>query len=134
MLLEAARLRDLLGPEDLIQLATTCLRHVVRRMSIQTPFWRFEMRNIKNCAYAWRQMVFYVALVPSPDQQVFAASARRILVESREGVAIRLEPAVVGLEQAAAGNSPQVGGGRRVLGWSSGQRHWLARPREAFTA
>ncbi|WP_171165789.1 hypothetical protein [Streptomyces sp. I05A-00742] len=81
--------------------------------------------TIKDAAYAWRQMVFFLSLC-SP-----AAQARTIAWLEDEAdrhprhVAPRLAPALTGLRRAADGGPADSDGGRRFLGWTSRGSHWL---------
>lgn len=82
------------------------------------------LSTIKDAAYAWRQMVFHLSLCdPAAQARVMA----RLDEEAACGpghVAARLAPALAGLRQVAAGGTPDVGAGRRFLGWTT-EAHWL---------
>ncbi|MGW2847518.1 hypothetical protein [Streptomyces sp. NPDC001108] len=82
------------------------------------------LSTIKDVAYAWRQMVFHLSLCDAAGQ---ARAIARLDAEADRfpwHVAARLAPALTGLRRAAAGRSPESGGGRRLLGWTT-ERHWL---------
>ena len=49
-----------------LELAQSCFRQVCRQQPRREPRQR-ALRRRKNCAYAWRQMVFFLALLPDPE-------------------------------------------------------------------
>lgn len=118
----------------LADLALRCFEWICRRQQIKMIEWRAQMQNVKNCAYAWRQMVFYLSIADAEEVPRFLDRARAHLSEQSEDLRQRFEPAMLGL-QAASSNRPfdrdgfdAATGGRRFLGWSV-ERHWLLPPR-----
>jgi len=91
------------------------------------------LRTVKDAAYAWRQMLFFLSRLPAAKQQTFAARAREALAASRPDVQERMGPAVEGLATVAAGASfdpdGRAGQGRRLLGWTI-HPHWMLGDRE----
>ncbi|MGW3203860.1 hypothetical protein [Streptomyces sp. NPDC001135] len=80
--------------------------------------------TIKDVAYAWRQMVFFLSLcTPWEQQRVVDRMAEETARRPRH-VAGRLAPALTGLRQTMDGAPADAGTGRRLLGWSTGG-HWL---------
>ncbi|MFE6667354.1 hypothetical protein ACFVFH_27800 [Streptomyces sp. NPDC057697] len=82
------------------------------------------LSTIKDAAYAWRQMVFCLSLCDAAEQARVIARLDEETARHPEHVRARLAPALTGLRRAAAGASPDTGGGRRFLGWTIGP-HWL---------
>ncbi|MFH8727573.1 hypothetical protein [Streptomyces termitum] len=89
----------------------------------------YPLRSVKDAAYAWRQMVFYLSLCDGPERVAaldrLAAGATR-----RPVVAARLAPALLGLRHVAGGGTfdavgtARAGRALRLTGWAvSG--HWL---------
>ncbi|MGZ8901461.1 MAG: hypothetical protein ACXW3Z_15325, partial [Limisphaerales bacterium] len=80
---------------------------------------------LKQTAYAWRQMIFFVSMLPPDEQKVFLSFADAHLHEQPADYRRRFEPALRGLVLAHEGcslnESNEV---RRFLGWSQ-KRHWL---------
>ncbi|MDQ3365234.1 MAG: hypothetical protein M3680_07385 [Myxococcota bacterium] len=81
--------------------------------------------NLKNAAYAWRQMMFYLSF--EEDMPGFLRWVRAE-VESRSFR--RFDPVLRGLELAASGLASNEaafasGGGRVFTGWST-DGHWLS--------
>jgi len=83
--------------------------------------------RLKNTAYAWRQMVFYLSFVDGTDS--FMGWARARLARKGAAFEARFGPALRGLELAALGIDSSTaaftsGGGRVFTGWTT-ERHWL---------
>lgn len=74
-----------------------------------------RLATVKDAAYAWRQMVFYLSLCERDDQQVFAAAAR--------SAHPRLAGAAADLFVAVRGRVPE----RAFTGWSDQPHPILAR-------
>lgn len=131
VLFDALPLRAELAPH-LGDIAKTCFAWVMRRLRLRTWSWHEMLINLKNSAYAWRQLVFYLSL--EPDVPAFLAWAREQVASADAPFRQRFEPALRGLELAAQGLRSDVpafsaGGGRVFTGWST-DRHWLAPARD----
>jgi hypothetical protein len=101
--------------------AATC-RHIVRLQHNPTP-----LRGIKDAAYAWRQMLFFMAMCRRDDQIALSAWVQDGAGRHREHAIRRLAPALAGLRHVLAGGSLDDGSApdaRRFLGWSVGG-HWM---------
>jgi hypothetical protein len=84
---------------------------------------------VKNTAYAWRQMIFYLSLQSGSDLQEFLDWAQAHLSEQPQAFQIRFQPALNGLAVAASGRSldshvSRLEGARRFLGWNN-RKHWI---------
>jgi hypothetical protein len=83
---------------------------------------------IKDVAYAWRHMVFYLSLPGVGDPRAVIDQFHADLADAAEPVRQRVTPALVGLGYVAAGGrfaqECTPAGGRRLLSWTTG-RHWL---------
>lgn len=117
-----ARLRDQLRPA-----AERCLRWILQQLAIPARRSHEVRLRLKNTAYAWRQMIFFLSFVDdAPD---FARWARARLAASPAELRARLEPGLRGLELCAAGGSSSDAafhdaGARVFTGWGN-RRHWL---------
>jgi len=117
---------------SLARLAERCFIWICRRQRMKHREWRSELRAVKDCAYAWRQMMFFLSLVAPDELDRFVRWVRDQLdTRVAEDLRARLAPAVGGLVHVAAGGRFDEGGrapngGRRFLGWST-DRHWLVR-------
>ena len=89
------------------------------------------LRTAKNAAYAWRQMVYFLAVSPRAAQDEFLAWAEADLSRRGGDLRARMRPAIGGLALAVAGGSldaPPPGlEVRRVTGWTTGYP-WLLGP------
>lgn len=115
-------LRLLLDP-----LARCCFAWVCRRLQEKCDPWKPRLRAVKNAAYAWRQMVFFLSLLPSDAVRAFLTWSEEHLSEQETGFRSRFHPALAGLARAFQGLPPQEdnsGGARLFLGWST-EKHWL---------
>ena len=111
------------------QLAQDCFVWAVQRLQMNAPPWHASLIHLKNAAYAWRQMVFFLTMHGST--QSFLIWAKDYLNQQPLEFQRRFQPALVGLELAANGESINQSdriralGARRVLGWYE-QRYWIA--------
>jgi hypothetical protein len=113
------------------ELARRCFAWVCRRLRQKAEPWKARLRAVKNAAYAWRQMVFFLALLPGGAVREFLGWAEEHLGQQAEGFQSRFRPALAGLVRAAQGLPPGEQGGedhpasaRPFLGWTTG-KHWL---------
>ena len=106
-----------------------CFSWICRRQQVQADKFHAKLIMLKNTAYAWRQMVFFLALLPDAEVQAFLSWANEHLNKQKEGFRNRFRPALAGLTLAAEGRSiddeeVSRSGARRFLGWSK-KKHWL---------
>lgn len=118
-----------LGPR-LPEMARHCFQRICHRQTLPMLNWRAQMQTVKDSAYAWRQMVFYLSL--SGTARDFLSWAREHLSRQDPTFQKRFEPVFRGLEATVAGEAFDArgfhpGGGRRFLGWTT-ERHWLLKP------
>lgn len=129
LLFGALSLTDALRP-DLGELARRNFAWVCRRQRQTAPAWKSRLQMVKNAAYAWRQMVFFLALMPRPEVEAFLAWASEHLDAESPALGARFRPALEGLARAARGLPPEDPArpdlARRFLGWTTGP-HWLLR-------
>lgn len=114
---------------QLDDLAWRCFTWACRALQLRISEWQPRLRLVKNAAYAWRQMVFFLSLLPPAEAESFLRSAREHLSGHEPAFQARFAPALRGLERAAAGlpADDEPSGARRFLGWST-TRHWLMEP------
>jgi hypothetical protein len=115
-------------------MARACFAWTCARLKEPAPEWGARLRTVKNGAYAWRQMVFYLSMLPEDAVRAFVDWARGHLAEQPAAFQARFGPALVGLVRAVDGGSPEDGGGRVYLGWTADGRHWLLPPEPAAAA
>ena len=87
---------------QLPDLARRCFVWICWRQ--QHPFdeWQPRLRMIKNTAYAWRQMVFFLALMSPGGVEQFLTWAHDHLGQQRPAFQERFRPALQGIVLAAA--------------------------------
>jgi hypothetical protein len=120
VLFEALGLRETLRPY-LRGLAGRCFTWVGRTLQQKRDPWKAKLQAVKNAAYAWRQMVFFLALLPGDETREFLAWAEGHLAQQRPGFRVRFGPALEGLRLAAAGGTPGDAGGPGRGGSSGGR-------------
>lgn len=114
---------------QLPKMAQECLRWCMKRLQMRQDHWHARLISVKNVAYAWRQMVFYLSCVSETEQQAFVHWAEAQLKEEPEAFQTRFAPAMKGLSMAIEGHPPTTtkakqAGARQLLGWST-ETHWL---------
>jgi hypothetical protein len=120
------------------ELARRCFEWICRRQQLVIRDWRAEMQTVKNSAYAWRQMIFYLSLANQDETSRFLGWADEHLDKQREEFRDRFAPAMRGLHAIANGGHFDTGGldlatgSRRFLGWTL-KRHWLVSERREAT-
>ena len=120
----ADALRDRLN-----DLARHCFEWVCRSQQVKVVHWHARLIQIKNAAYAWRQMIFFLALLPRPAVAEFLRWAEEHLNQNPGMFQTGFRAALTGLVLASKGRSldssaAEQAGARRFLGWSK-TRHWL---------
>lgn len=109
-------------------LAQACFRFICKREQIRTEKWHARLVRVKNSAYAWRQMVFFLSFLSPSEIEAFLAWAGEHLWAQGADFQKRFDPALRGLTIAAVGGdldqAERTGAARRFLGWST-TRHWL---------
>ncbi len=112
----------------LLELSERCFRWICdRRLS---TLWRANLHMVKKSAYAWRQMLFFLALLDPQVVSAFLLWARNHLAQQDLLTANRLNPALSGLEWIVQGGTfdqhgigGPAGKGRRVIGWTRQTRN-----------
>jgi hypothetical protein len=59
--------------EKLYTMVQACFTWICRKQIQTFPNWRTKLKVRKNCAYAWRQMVFFLSFVPQDDLWQFVS-------------------------------------------------------------
>jgi len=114
---------------ELVPMAKNCFRWICRRQQSNPPNFHARLIMLKNTAYAWRQMIFFLSMQPWRLPE-FLQWARVHLLQQPTAFRSRFEPAMLGLEMASMGRTPRISldgsmSCRQFLGWSK-DRHWLA--------
>jgi hypothetical protein len=128
VLFSALNLTDALG-DQLREMARQCFAWVCRRQQMKIDRHHARLIMVKNTAYAWRQMIFFLSLLPASGVSDFLGWAQRHYEEQSEEFRHRFRPALNGLllvgEGGSLDESSQQGvEARRFVGWSN-SGHWL---------
>jgi hypothetical protein len=107
------------------ELARRCFQWICRELRAPATDWRAGLHAVKNAAYAWRQMIFFLSLEPEDSIREFLAWAGDSLGREAPAFQARFRPALHGLARAVDGLPPENGNARRLLGWTSSGTHWL---------
>ncbi|MGI5183594.1 hypothetical protein ACQEVZ_45810 [Dactylosporangium sp. CA-152071] len=105
-----------------------------KTLAAQVPASPHPLPVVKDIAYAWRHLVFYLSM-PGADPAEFVRTVRSDADGLPFHVQIRLQPAIGGLEHVVTGGTfPPDGTAapdrRRLLGWST-RGHWMLPSRSA---
>ncbi|HLK59940.1 MAG TPA: hypothetical protein VKU00_25490 [Chthonomonadaceae bacterium] len=116
---------------DLDTLAQRCFAWICRRHLQMPPNGKARLQLVKNTAYAWRQMLFFLALESEGTAEAFLAWASDYLSQQPTAFQARFQPAMEGLARALQGLPPETrtwfgrtNRPRRFLGWTT-ETHWL---------
>jgi len=128
VLFDGLAMRDALAPQ-LERLAKATYSWVLRQLQIESGRPYLQRIRLKNAAYAWRQLVFYLSFLDEQTVAGFVVWARHQLVRSRGNFPLRFAPVLHGLEVAIAGTRSDdpafaAAGGKVFTGWAT-QQHWL---------
>jgi hypothetical protein len=110
-------------------MAKRCFEWICARFQNLSGEWKAQMQLMKNAAYAWRQMIFYLSLLRADEVTAFGEWLAKHFETRTAPFRARFAPVVKGFEAIVAGRTFDSGGqsrsgGRRFLGWSVG-RHWM---------
>lgn len=103
-------------------MARSCFKWICARNQMQLNDWHGRLIRVKNTAYAWRQMVFFLSLLPAEEVRAFLGWADEFQERLPQEWQRRFRPVLDGLKMSADGIVPDDE--KRLLGWSKG-RHWL---------
>ncbi|WP_250001675.1 hypothetical protein [Actinoplanes sp. M2I2] len=81
---------------------------------------------VKDIAYAWRHLVFFLSLPGAGDPGPLTGELRSDLAGAPPGVRTRIEPVLNGLDHVARGG--RLTEGERLLGWTTGAHRLLPVP------
>jgi hypothetical protein len=102
-------------------MAENTFKWLCERLQIKVRGYHAFLIMVKNSAYAWRQMVFYLSLISAEERAAFLDWANSHLNAQDSNFQKAFAPAMYGLLQAGKGSPPT--GDEQFLGWS--EKHWL---------
>ena len=115
--------RDAITPR-LMEMAFSTFKWLTSELSIDRPDHHSRLIMVKNVAYAWRQLLFFLSKMNEDDLHEFMDQSETLLDDYAEQLADRFRPALEGLRNVVAGKSAESGHGMRLLGWTT-SGHWL---------
>ncbi|WP_433891276.1 hypothetical protein [Streptomyces sp. CA-111067] len=89
------------------------------------------LTTIKDMAYAWRQVLFYLSMATSDERGAVLEQFDDDVARYPDHARVRLAPVLAGVRLVRAGGDfgpgggPAHGGARRLVGWTPAGRHWL---------
>lgn len=107
-----------------LEMARRTFDRLVTQLRVSRPDRHSRLVAVKNAAYGWRQMLFYLSDLERSTVAEFEQACRSSLIDSDGQFAESFLPAMVGLRNANERRSVETSGGRRLLGWTT-DRHWL---------
>lgn len=119
----------LLDSLPLLDMAKKCFLWCIKRLQANSSSRHAKLISIKNTAYAWRQMLFYLSFISQAEQQDFMSWATAKLSEQNKSFISLFTPALEGLSLVQSGLSfddTQLKQKKLqpLLGWTT-QNHWL---------
>jgi hypothetical protein len=110
-----------------LEMAKDCFVWVCRQQQLRREERNARLQMMKNTAYAWRQMIFFLSI--AGDVRPFREFAEAHFAKQRADFRQRFAPAWQGLIHILDGASFDEdgfapNGGRRFLGWTT-EQHWL---------
>lgn len=107
-------------------LARRCFGWVLDVLQAPPASQHTALIRLKNAAYAWRQMIFFMSLDSEPERTAFLTWAEDELRRRPSPLRDRFSPALARLAavERAPGGAAQALPGRVFLGWTT-ERHWL---------
>ena len=109
-------------------LAAECFQWICARLQANAKSRHDHLIAIKNIAYAWRQMIFFLSLLNKESQQRFMHWTDKHFEKESIEFQARFKPAVIGLRSTMQyGTAPPKNpdsGGAMLLSWTN-ETHWL---------
>lgn len=110
---------------ELCDMAERCFRWLCRRQQVKSDKWHAKLIMLKQTAYAWRQMIFFLSRLPQAEADRFIVWSEEHLQEQSSDFRVRFAPALRGLALVHSGDSlDDAADARHFLGWTQ-KRHWL---------
>ncbi|MFO1436912.1 MAG: hypothetical protein U1F81_01240 [Verrucomicrobiaceae bacterium] len=112
-------------PVQRLAAAQNCWRWIIRRLRQRAANYHAQLIMVKNTAYAWRQMIYFLSGLPRTTQMDFAMFMRGTIAREPERLRQAVGPAIRGLDRAMIGSPPESSDDAKLfLGWTTGN-HWL---------
>ena len=111
---------------QLNEMAKQCFIWICQRQQMKINKWHAKLIMIKNTAYAWRQMVFFLSLITPNELNEFIQWAFEHLASQQVEFQAKFSGYLLSLKAAAGGQRIVYSSSepRQFLGWSN-EKHWL---------
>ena len=110
------------------ELAQSCFYWICKRLQANAASRHDNLIAIKNSAYCWRQMLYFISMADVHAQDRFIKWCNTHLQQQHDAFITRFKPAIDGLNTAFHKHTPppQIPNtaGAQFLGWTN-QHHWL---------
>ncbi len=112
---------------QLVYMARKCFMSATGWLQLPNLEWRQRLHKLKNAAYAWRQMVFYLSFLDPDQLDQFMAWCREMQHGQDPQFVAKFTPAMNGLHAAIAGRPKNPASEKIFVGWDD-KRHWFMEP------
>jgi hypothetical protein len=109
---------------QLLPMSQECFRWVCEELQREKLEWHAKLIKLKQSAYAWRQMIFFLSFASEADRETFRQWAAEHFATQRQEFQIRFGRAMAGLDVVLLGHPPDADSGKVFTGWAE-KRHWL---------
>lgn len=109
---------DDLSELNFARMSTRCFEWICTRQQTPVSDWRAKLQMVKNTAYAWRQMIAFMAELDPADQTACFCHMQEVFSQQSDPFKTRFAPAVTGLRNAIYGTTPTASNSQVFLGWS----------------
>ena len=109
---------------QLLPMSQECFRWVCEELQREKLEWHAKLIKLKQSAYAWRQMIFFLSFASEADRETFRQWAAEHFAAQRQEFQIRFSRAMTGLDFVLLGHLPDANSGKVFTGWAE-KRHWL---------
>jgi hypothetical protein len=115
--------------EQSAELAMRCFTWLCQQLQLKFTHPHARLIQLKNSAYAWRQMLFFLALLPTEQLEPAINELETYFYQQPIEFTKRFQPAMIGLKFAINGISIDSkeatrANAKRFLGWTN-TNHWL---------
>lgn len=138
-----ALLFEELGLKVLLQsrlgaMVRVCFEWICKRQQVRIEHYHARLIMLKNTAYAWRQMVFYLAMLDEGERRDAMASVEACFATQPVAFRETFLPVMSGLRKVCAGevlhqHAATEDGAKVFLGWTV-TRHWLLAPQDVISS
>ena len=102
--------------DDLEYMIINCFEWICQRLQLKLNIYHARLINLKNCAYAWRQLIFYLSVLDEYKQKALLGSLWTILYQQNDKFYSKFRTYLDGLKTVVNhGNTKH----EKFLGWTT---------------